>query len=107
MYHCNPPGRDIAYGLLYSYKGIMQILALILAFRTRHVKVKGLDDSKFAAASVYSTNIVITVMIIPTSVFRDYANVMTGIVGAGILVGTTIIIAFMFVPKVKIYMYTC
>ena len=52
----------------------MQILALLLAFRTRNVKVKGLDDSVYIAASVYVTSIVLTVIIVSTYTLRDYVN---------------------------------
>ena len=44
------------YAVLFGYKGVVQILALLLAFRTCNVKVKGLDNSVYIAASVYVTS---------------------------------------------------
>ena len=89
------------FGVLYGYKGLLQAIALILAFRTRKVKVKGLNDSKYIAAAVYITSIVLTVIIVSTYTLDDYVNVFPAVVGAGLLVGTTMILALVFIPRVS------
>ena len=45
---------------------ILQVIALVLAFSTRKVKVKGIDDAKYIAAAVYVTSIVLVVVIVAT-----------------------------------------
>ena len=99
--------------MLYGYKGLLQVTALILAFRTRKVKVKGLDDSKYIAAAIYISSIVLAVIIVATYTLTDYINAFPAVEGAGFLLGTTMILVFVFVPKVSIkwgrgrYMMSC
>ena len=89
------------YAVLYGYKGLLQAIALLLAFRTRKVKVKGLDDSKYIAASIYVTSIVLAVIIVSTYTLMDYVNVYPAVVGMGLLLRTTMILALVFVPRVS------
>ena len=95
----------ILYAVLFGYKGVLQVLALLLAFRTRNVKVKGLDDSVYIAASVYVTSIVLTVIIVSTYTLRDYVNAYPAVVGMGLLLGTSAILGLVFVPRVRILQF--
>ena len=96
----------ILYAVLFGYKGVLQVLALLLAFRTHNVKVKGLDDSVYIAASVYVTSIVLTVIIVSTYTLRDYVNAYPAVVGMGLFLGTTMILGLVFIPRVR-YMNCC
>ena len=99
---CQSHGREALFAVLYGYKGLLQVIALILAFRTRKVKVKGLDDSKYIAAAIYITSIVLAVIIVTTYTLTDYVNAFPAVGGAGFLLGTTIILVLVFVPKVSV-----
>ena len=92
----------VVYAVLYGYKGLLQLIALLLAFRTRKVKVKGLDDSKYIAAAIYITSIVLAVTTISTYTLMDYVNVYPAVVGMGFLLGTTMILGLVFVPRVRV-----
>ena len=98
---CHSEGRAALFGVLYGYKALLQVTALILAFRTRKVKVKGLDDSKYIAASIYISSIVLAVIIVATYTLTDYVDVFPAVEGAGFLLGTTMILILVFVPKVS------
>ena len=87
--------------MLNGYKGLLQVIALLLAFHTRKVKVKGLDDSKYIATAVYITSIVMAVTIVSTYTLTDYVNAFPAVVGSGFLLGTTMILVLVFVPKVS------
>ena len=106
LYVCESEGQLILYSILFGYKGVLQALALLLAFRTRHVKVKGLDDSVYIAASIYVSSIVLAVIIVSTYTLRDYVNAHPAVVGMGLLLGTTMILALVFLPRVSNF-YTC
>ena len=95
----------VLYALLYGYKGLLQVIALILAFGTRKVKVKGMDDSKYIAAAIYVTSIVLAVTTVSTYTLMDYVNVYPAVVGMGFLLGTTMILGLVFVPRVSINTY--
>ena len=101
LYICHTKGQAILFALLYGYKALLQVIALILAFHTRKVKVKGLDDSKYIAAAIYVTSIVLAIVIISTYTLRDYVNTFPMLVGLGILVGNTVILTLVFVPRVS------
>ena len=91
------------YAVLYGYKGLLQVFALLLAFSTRKVKVKGLNDSKYIAAAIYVTSIVLAVTIVSTYTLIDYINIYPAVVGIGFLLGTTMILVLVFVPRVSAY----
>ena len=99
---CQSRGRAALFGVLYGYKALLQVTALILAFRTRKVKVEGLDDSKYIAAAIYITSIVLAVTIVAQYTLEDYDNAFLAVEGAGFLLGTTMILILVFVPKVSV-----
>ena len=101
LYVCQSHGRVVLFAVLYGYKGLLQVIALLIAFRTRKVKVEGMDDSKYIAAAVYITSIVLAVIIVSTYTLMDFVNVFPAVVGLGFLLGTTMILVLVFVPKVS------
>ena len=99
-YICSSTGRDIVLGVLYGYKMVLQIIALVLAFTTRKVKVKGLNDAKYIAAAIYVTSIVLTVIIVSTYSLKEFINGFAALFCTGFFIGTTFILGIIFVPKV-------
>ena len=80
----------------------MLSVVVFLAIRTRKVKMKGLDDSKFIIASTYATSI----FMIPTQISlfllsRGFLNAFIVIFGGNIFVANTTTLSLVFVPKVK------
>ena len=100
-YICSSTARDIFLGVLYGYKMVLQVIALVFAFATRKVKVKGLDDSKYIAAAIYVTSIVLAVIIVATYSLKDFVNAFAILLSTGFLIGTTVILGLVFVPKVR------
>ena len=80
---------------------ILQIIALVLAFSIRKVKVKGLDDSKYIAAAIYVTSIVLATTVIFTFFLANLINAFAALFSTGIFIGTTVILGLVFVPKVR------
>ena len=104
MYICSSTARDVFLGILYGYKMVMQVIALILAFSTRKVKVKGLNDAKYIAAAIYVTSIVLAVIIVATYSLKDFVNAFPTLFCTGFIIGTTSILGLVFVPKVGRFM---
>ena len=86
--------------LIFIYLGLLQIVGIILAFQTRKVKIRVLNDSKFVAALVYISSIVLVVMVLTTFILRSYINISAAIFSGGIIILATIFLALMFIPKV-------
>ena len=101
IFICKSNARDITLAFLYGYKGFLQIVALILAFSIRKVKVKGMDDAKYIAAAVYVTSIVTAVVLVSTYTLSNYINVNAVLFSTGFFLGTTIILILVFIPKVR------
>ena len=93
--------RDITLGILYGYKALLQLIALILAFSIRKVKFKVLNDSPYIALAIYVTSIVTAVIIVSTYSLKDIINGYAVVFGLGFLIGTTVILFLVFVPNVS------
>ena len=98
---CKSKSRDIFLGILYGYKAALQVIALILAFTTRKVKVKGLNDALYIAVAIYITSLLWAVLIVSTYSLVEYLNIFTAVFCLGLFVGTTAIMALVFIPKVN------
>ena len=101
IYICDSKSRDIALGILFGFKATLQIVALLFAFSIRKVKVKGLDDALYIAAAIYVTSIVTAVIIVAVYTLKEYINGLAAVLSSGFIIGTTVILILVFVPKVN------
>ena len=60
--------------LISIYLALLQIVGIVLAFQTRKVKIRVLSDSKFVAALVYISSIVLVVIVLTTFILRSYST---------------------------------
>ena len=88
-------------GILCGYKVILQFIALLLAFSIRKVKVRGLGDAKYIGASTYVTSIVMAVVIVAIYSLKDMINGFAALFSFGIQLGTTVVLALVFIPLVS------
>ena len=82
------------------YLALQQLVGFILAVQTRKVKIKALNDSKYVAAIIYVSSIVLVVLALVTFTLGDYVNLTEVFFSGGLIVGTTAFIGFSFIPKV-------
>ena len=102
MYVCLAGESIIWLGLSFAYKALLQIVAMFMAFHTRKVKIKALNDSKAIAAIIYINSIVLVLMIVNSFVFEAYHNVHAALFGLASIVQATMFLGFLFIPKVNI-----
>ena len=100
-YFCDSKSRDVCLGILFGYKALLQIIALVFSFSIRKVKVKGLNDAKEIAAAVYGTSIVTAVIIVSFYSLKGYLNLYAVLFSTGFFIGTTAILCLLFIPKVS------
>ena len=91
----------IFIAILYGYKCLLQLIALLLAFRTRNIKVKGLDNAKFIISTVYITTIGIVLIAMASYLLREYLNIYTAVMTLSLFFSTSVIIGLVFIPKVS------
>jgi len=81
------------------------LAGLFLAFETRKVKIRSLNESRFVAMSVYGV-VIASITLTPIGFFlKDFPNVQYGIVGVMMLFITTLILGLVFVSKVSSQLY--
>ena len=76
-------------------------MALIFAFSVRKVHIKGLDDSPFIIACIYVSSIVLAVILVSSITLKDFENVFAVVFCTGFVIGATVILLLVFVPKVR------
>ena len=86
--------------LIFAYLAVLQVIGIVLAFQTRKVKHQGLEDSKFVAAIIYASSLMLVVLVLNTFVLNTYLNISGTLQAIGVLVLTTMVLVFIFVPKV-------
>ena len=101
FYFCDSDSRDISLGILYGYKAVLQVVALVFSFSIRKVKIKGLNDAKGIALAVYVTSIVTAVILVSFYSLKEYLNIYATLFCLGFFIGTTAILCLIFIPKVS------
>jgi len=100
IYICSSTGRDITLGILYGYKAVLQGATVIMALKTRKVKVQGLDDWREIVMATYLTSFVLIIILIVNYTVEDMINTFTALISLSFFTGATAIILLVFVPKV-------
>jgi len=100
IYICSSTGRDIMLGVLYGYKAVLQGATVIMALKTRKVKVRGLDDCREIVMATYLTSFVLVIILIINYTVEDMINTFTALTSLSFFIGATAIILLVFVPKV-------
>ena len=101
MYSCESDGRTALVIMLYISKILLQVFSLVLAFWTRNVKVKGLDDSKYIPSAIYVSTIVLPISLTAAFTLRSHVNAFPAVLSTAHLFGATIILVIVFVPRVR------
>lgn len=52
-------------GVVFGYKGVLLLFGILLAYETRNVKVKQVNDSRFVGMSIY--NVVVSSVLLAFS----------------------------------------
>lgn len=84
----------------YAYKGLLQLVAMFMAFHTRRVKIKALNDSKETAVIVYINSITLALLTVVEFALINNYIVHAALFGLGLLVGPTVFLMLVFVPRV-------
>lgn len=73
---------------------------MFLAFKTRKVKIKALNDAKYIAVIIYVTTAIVVVMIVCAVLLSDHLNADGAVFGGLFYIFTTIVLSVLFIPKV-------
>ncbi|XP_071808994.1 gamma-aminobutyric acid type B receptor subunit 2-like [Asterias amurensis] len=84
---------------LYGFKGFLLVFGIFLAWETKNVNVKGLDDSKYIALSVYVVGLTIVLAVPTLQVFINNTDIHFCIYGVAVVFANTVVLCLVFVPK--------
>ena len=87
----------------FAYKALLQLCAIFMAFTTRKVNMKGLNDTKEIYTIIYINTIIITVLIVTEFVLKRHHVVYITLYGLAIFAEATLFLSMTFVPKVTIH----
>ncbi len=60
--------------LIFAYLILLQVVGIVLAFQTRKVKILVLNDSKFVAALIYTSSVVLVALNMGSIPLRGHIN---------------------------------
>ncbi len=83
------------------YLALLQVTGVVLALRTRKVKIKVLKDSKYIVAVIYISAIALTVILLSTFALDNWPNAIEFLFSGSLIVSTNAILLMVFVPKVS------
>ena len=101
IYTCNSTARDYTQGALYGYKVVLQLATVIMAIKTRKVKIQAMNDYQEIVLATYISSFVLMIIFIFNIFVADRLNLYTVFTSFGFFVGATAIMVLVFVPKVK------
>ena len=100
LYSCINSGTVIWLAISYAYKGLLQLVAMFMAFHIRRVKIKALNDSKEIAVIIYINSIILVLLAVVEFALDNYHVVSSALFGLGLMVGATLFLTLVFIPKV-------
>ena len=80
----------------------MQIVAIVLIFQTKRVKIKALNDSKTVAVIVYISTLALVEIAVVAFASSGYPNITEALVSSGLLVSAYAILTLTFIPQVSL-----
>ncbi|XP_046543396.1 gamma-aminobutyric acid type B receptor subunit 1-like [Haliotis rubra] len=97
--HCNSDNLTVWLGVLFGYKGILLIFGIFLAYETRSVKLKQVNDSRFVSMAIYNV-VVLCVITAPISlIIGNQENATFAFVALAIVLCSFLSMGLIFAPK--------
>uniref|UniRef100_A0A061QLL2 Gamma-aminobutyric acid type B receptor subunit 2 n=1 Tax=Cupiennius salei TaxID=6928 RepID=A0A061QLL2_CUPSA len=98
--HCESENNAIWLGVIYGYKGLLLIFGIFLAYETRSVKVKQLNDSRLVGMSIYNVVVLCLITAPVTLVINSQTDATFAFVALAIIVCCFLSMALIFMPKI-------
>ncbi|KAK2584146.1 hypothetical protein KPH14_006578 [Odynerus spinipes] len=98
--HCESEHNSIWLGMIYGYKGVILVFGLFLAYETRSIKVKQINDSRYVGMSIYNVVVLCLITAPVTMVIASQQDASFAFVALAIIFCCFLSMALIFVPKV-------
>ncbi|KAK7868503.1 hypothetical protein R5R35_001911 [Gryllus longicercus] len=98
--HCESENNNVWLGVMYGYKGLVLLFGLFLAYETRSIKVKQINDSRYVGMSIYNVVVLCVITAPVTMVIASQQDASFAFVALAIIFCCFLSMALIFVPKV-------
>uniref|UniRef100_T1IUR5 G-protein coupled receptors family 3 profile domain-containing protein n=1 Tax=Strigamia maritima TaxID=126957 RepID=T1IUR5_STRMM len=98
--HCESDNNIIWFGILYGYKGLLLIFGIFLAYETRSIKVKQINDSRYVGMSIYNVVVLCMITAPVTLVISSQQDASFAFVALAIIFCCFLSMALVYGPKV-------
>ncbi|XP_013406570.1 gamma-aminobutyric acid type B receptor subunit 1-like [Lingula anatina] len=98
--HCESHHFMIWIGVVFGYKGLLLLFGLFLAYETRSIKMKQVNDSRFIGMSIYNVVVVSLITGPVTLVIRSQPDASFAFVSIAIILCSFLSMGLIFVPKI-------
>ncbi|XP_051166888.1 gamma-aminobutyric acid type B receptor subunit 1 isoform X1 [Leptopilina boulardi] len=98
--HCESEYNNTWFGIIYGYKGLILVFGLFLAYETRSIKVKQINDSRYVGMSIYNVVVLCLITAPVTMVIASQQDASFAFVALAIIFCCFLSMALIFVPKV-------
>ncbi|XP_069119655.1 gamma-aminobutyric acid type B receptor subunit 1-like isoform X3 [Argopecten irradians] len=98
--HCTSKNISIWLGVIYGYKGILLLFGIFLAYETRSVKLKQVNDSRFVGMSIYNVVVLCVITAPITLIISNQQDASFAFVALAILLCSFLSMGLIFVPKI-------
>lgn len=88
-------------GLLYGYKGLILVFGLFLAYETRSIKVKQINDSRYVGMSIYNVVVLCLITAPVGMVIASQQDASFVFVSLAVIFCCFLSMLLIFVPKVR------
>ena len=100
IFVCTNMRAVIWIAITFGYKALLQLGAIFMAFTTRKVNIKGLNDTREIYAIIYTNTLIITVLIVTEFALKNHREAYIALYGLAIFAEATLFLALTFIPKV-------
>ncbi|XP_037911823.1 gamma-aminobutyric acid type B receptor subunit 1 isoform X3 [Hermetia illucens] len=98
--HCESKRNSMWLGLVYSYKGLILVFGLFLAYETRSIKVKQINDSRYVGMSIYNVVVLCLITAPVAMVIASQQDASFAFIALAVIFCCFLSMLLIFVPKV-------
>ncbi|XP_037960953.1 gamma-aminobutyric acid type B receptor subunit 1 [Teleopsis dalmanni] len=98
--HCESERNSMWLGLVYGFKGLILVFGLFLAYETRSIKVKQINDSRYVGMSIYNVVVLCLITTPVGMVIASQQDASFAFVALAVIFCCFLSMLLIFVPKV-------
>ena len=99
---CGSTASTVWVAISYVYQASLQIVAMFMAFHTRKIKIKGLNDTKEIFALVYLNSISLVLLAITEFALQPYDAARSALLSLAHITSATMFLSIVIIPRVSV-----